>query len=218
MSADDMSDLVDAAEARWLERWIAGPPEDRSTPSPVPFRATDVELLDDEGNRRRLSEFWSDGPALVMFWRHFGCNCGVMRAEALERDWEELVAAGLRPVIVAPGEPARAAAYRAELALRAPILCDADYDVFGDWGIGSWSFLEVMFADPPAEYLEDPARHGADLLAQRRAAGRPVADDPWRAVADFVVGRDGTVGFAHHHANCIDFPAVSSLVAAARGD
>jgi hypothetical protein len=45
--------------------------------------APDLTLPDETGTPRRLSEFWTAAPALVMFWRHFGCSCGVARAERL---------------------------------------------------------------------------------------------------------------------------------------
>ena len=71
--------LTEAAEKEWLETWVAGPGEKRSKLLDPGTSGPDLELLDHTGASRRLSSFWSDGPALLMFWRHFGCGCGLDR-------------------------------------------------------------------------------------------------------------------------------------------
>jgi peroxiredoxin len=35
-------------------------------------RAPDVEVLDDQGRRVRVSAMWAQGPAVVAFLRHYG--------------------------------------------------------------------------------------------------------------------------------------------------
>ena len=62
-------------------------------------------MLDHTGAVRTLSEFWSERPALLMFWRHFGCGCGFDRAARLNEEYDAYRAVGLRPVILALGEP-----------------------------------------------------------------------------------------------------------------
>ena len=75
-----------AAEAEWLERWSAGPTEAQGSSLRTDAPAPDLTLLDHTGRERTLSEFWADGPALVMFWRHFGCGCGFERASRLNTE------------------------------------------------------------------------------------------------------------------------------------
>lgn len=211
MTEAELERAVRAAEAKWLQRWTAGPVDDASTLVSVGDRAPDAELLDDRGASRSLSEFWTDGPALVMFWRHFGCGCGVMRAERLGQEWEVLVAAGINPVIVSPGDPVRAAAYKAEHEVRATVLCDPGYGTYQQWGVGNWTYKDMTFTDPPPEFDNDREGLGTSMQEDRRSQGRPLVDDPWRGAAEFIVGPDGKVRLAHANANCIDFAPTDAL-------
>src|SRR3954464_2329117 len=94
------AELTAAAEKEWLEGWTAGPQEPEGTGLPAGAAAPDFGLRDHTGRQRMLSEFWTDRPALVMFWRHFGCGCGIERAARLRVEYAEYLSAGLSPVIV----------------------------------------------------------------------------------------------------------------------
>lgn len=217
MTDQDRDRLAAEAEARWLDGWSAGPTEPPSVQLPVGVDVADVELLDHNGAQRSLSEFWAQGPALVMFWRHFGCGCGVLRAERLRDEWAGYLDAGLQPVIIGQGDPGRASDYRAEQGLEATILCDPALDVYRTWGLGHWTYELIMFTDPPPDYLADPRAAGEALQNARRQQGRPPVDDPWRAVGEYVVGSDGRLRLGHTYAHCIDFPDAADLVAAVTG-
>jgi peroxiredoxin len=208
-------DLITIAEAEWLHRWTAGPQEDEGNPLPPGTPAPDLALLDHTGTERRLSEFWSTGPALVMFWRHYGCWCGFERAARLRTDLARYRDAGLTPVIVSQGEPARAAAYHAEHDLPCPLLCDPEHDAYRAYGIGQWQ-LERILPDAPAEYWAHPRDLGVAFQEERRALGKPIVDDPWRAVKEFVVGRNGLVRLTYAYQHCEDYPNPAVLTAAAR--
>lgn len=207
--------LTAAAEARWLEGWTAGPTEAERSGLPTGAAAPDLVLDDHTGAQRRLSEFWTDQPALVLFWRHFGCGCGVARAERLKAEYRDYRRAGLEPVIVAQGEPGRAAAYRSEHGLPCPVLCDPDHVVYRAYGIGQWPVARVLF-DAPAEYWSHPHELGVSFQKARREQGRPPVDDPWRAVAEYVIGSDGLVRLCHAYQHCEDFPDPRVLTTAAR--
>lgn len=215
MSPDqERAQLVAEAERAWLRRWTAGPTEREATARAVGDVAPDAVRPDETGTLRRLSALWAASPVLLMFWRHFGCGCGVMRAERLRAEWAEYLAHGIRPVIVGQGEPARAAAYKAEHELEATVLCDPGHDLFRAYGIGHWEFQQIMLSDPPQAYLDDPVGWGAAIQAQRRETGRPLVDDPWRATAEFVIGTDGVIRYVHAYQHCYDPPDPSDLIAA----
>lgn len=216
--ADDVGELVADAEREWLERWSAGPTEPAPKVPGAGERAPDAELLDDTGTLRRLSDLWSNSTVLLMFWRHFGCGCGVMRSERLCQEWAEYLAHGIRPIIIGQGEPERAAAYKKEHGLEAMILCDPDHDVYRAYGIGHWQFQQIMLSDPPEEYLADPVGWGAAIQVQRRESGRPIVDDPWRAIADFVIGPGGVIRGSFLWEHCYDVPESAALIAAAGSD
>ena len=95
--------LTEAAEKEWLETWVAGPGDKRSKLLDPGTSGPDLELLDHTGASRRLSSFWSDGPALLMFWRHFGCGCGLDRASRLNEEYADYLDAGINPVIIGQG-------------------------------------------------------------------------------------------------------------------
>jgi peroxiredoxin len=207
--------LTVAAEQQWLASWTAGPTEGEGASLPSGTEAPDLALLDHLGQERTLSEFWADGPALLMFWRHFGCGCGVERAGRLIIEYEDHLAAGLTPVIVTQGEPVRAAAYRTEHGLPCPVLCDPDLTAYRAYGIGQWGVERVLY-DAPAALWSHPNDLGVALQNDRREKGRPMVDDPWRAVAEFIIGRDGHVRLTCSYQYCEDFPDPRVLTTAAR--
>src|SRR6516225_7972798 len=97
------AELTAAAEAEWLDGWTAGPTEDQGSGLPTGAKAPDLALADHAGQERLLSEFWAGQPALLMFWRHFGCGCGVARAERLKAECQDYPDAGLNPVMSRTG-------------------------------------------------------------------------------------------------------------------
>jgi hypothetical protein len=172
-------------------------------------------LADYTGENRSLSEFWADRVVLLMFWRHFGCSCGVDRAKRLLDEYPAYEAAGIRPVIITQGEPARAAAYRDQHGLPCPVLCDPGHQAYRAYGVGQWSVERVLF-DAPVEFWAHPHDLGVSFQDSRREVGRPLVDDPWRASAEFVIGCGGVVRLPYLYQHCEDYPEPLVLTAAAR--
>lgn len=214
-AAASLDEQVVAAEREWLAGWIAGPVEPEGTGLVRGASAPALDLLDHTSANRKLSEFWADGPALVMFWRHFGCGCGIARAQLLVTELEAYRAAGLTPVIIAQGEPARAAAYRERYDVPCPILSDPNHVAYRAFGLGQWT-PERILADAPAEFWAHPEEIGVAFQEGRRSEGRPLVDDPWRQTMEFVVGADGRVRLTYAAQHCDDLPRTSVLTAAAR--
>ncbi|WP_436794395.1 peroxiredoxin-like family protein [Actinospongicola halichondriae] len=215
LAARSLDELTVAAEAEWLAGFTAGPTEPEGSGLRGGTAAPDLVLSDHAGASRSLSEFWDGQPALVMFWRHFGCGCGVDRAKRLLAEYPAYAAAGITPVIVAQGEPARAAEYRAQLGLPCPVLCDPDHVAYRAYGLGHWAVERILF-DAPVELWSHPHHLGVRFQDDRRAGGRPLVDDPWRATGEFVIGTDGSVRLAHLYQHCEDFPEPLVLIAAAQ--
>lgn len=210
-----MDDLTAAAEAEWLEKWTTGPTEDLGAVLPSGTQAPGFTTPDDTGSSAELSDFWADGPALVMFWRHFGCGCGIERAERLVDEYDALVEAGLTPVIIAQGEPERAAAYRAKYNIPCPILCDPDHVAYDAFGVGQWAVEQVLFDTEP-QWWSHPHDLGVEFQERRREQGRPMVDDPWRSTAEFVIDHDGVIRLAYAYQYCEDYPDPRVLTTAAR--
>ena len=51
---------------------------------------------------------------------------------------------------------------------------------------------------------------------ERRGLGKPLVDDPWRAVKEFVIGANGIVRLTYAYQHCEDFPNTQVLLTAAR--
>jgi hypothetical protein len=137
------------------------------------------------------------------------------RARRLATELDEYRAAGLSVFIVGQGEPARAAAYAHEHGITVPLLLDPSADVYRAYGVGHWQPEQLLF-DAPDEYLAHPRALGQSLLEARRAEGRPMVDDPWRASAEFVVGENGRIRLGFSYQYCEDFPDPRVLTASAR--
>lgn len=204
MSEQRTEGLVEAAEAEWLDLWQAGPSRDIGL-LPVGAAAPDLELLDDAGVPVSLSSFWEDGPALLMFWRHFGCGCGVDRAARLESEFADYVGAGLNPVVIGQGEPARAAAYRDQYRVPCPILCDPEHTAYHAYGLGDFAVEQVLY-DAPEDMWGHTTEIGIDFQAARRQMGRPLVDNPWTAPGEFVVDTAGTIRVSYTYQFCENFP------------
>jgi peroxiredoxin len=210
-----MQELTSAAETEWLGRWTAGPSENEGAVLMTGAQAPDFVLPDHTGQERRLSEFWRGQPALLMFWRHFGCWCGFGRAERLRAELDGYRAVGLNPVVVGQGEPLRAAAYRAAYELPCPVLCDPDHLVYRAYGVGHWQ-IERILPDAGPELWSHAHDIGVSFQNDRRALGLPLVDDPWRAVKEFVIGANGLVRLTYSYQHCEDYPDPRVLVTAAR--
>lgn len=90
-----------------------------------------------------------------------------------------------------------------------------DHRVDRAHGVGHWSVERVLY-DAPAEFWSHPYDLGVSFQDERRAGGRPLVDDPWRATAEFVIGTDGRVRLSYLYQYCDDFPEPLVLMAAAQ--
>ena len=197
---------TDAAGEEWLEHWRRGPKRTRwsELPPQAGDAAPTVDLAEARsGQMMPLSSVWEDGPALLLFWRHYGCSCGRERAERLRSEYETYIAASARVALVGQGEPERALVYAAANKLPAgmPLFCDPDERAYRAFGLLEGGPIEVLF-DAPDEYLRCEPAAGASLFKERRDAGRPMVDNPWLLPGEFVVDRDGRIVTAFRFAFC----------------
>jgi len=199
-------ELVDAAEQRWLKNWTAGPSDEKVTNLiSAGSDAPDLELLDHTGASRKLSEFWQDGPALVMFWRHFGCGCGLGRAERLKEEYSAYAEAGINLVIIGHGDPTRSAVYREKYEIECPILCDPDFEAYRAYGLGHYSLEQVLY-DAPEDTWCHSEEIGLKFIDARREIDRPLVDDSWMSTAEFIVDSSGKNLFSYAYQFCDNFP------------
>ena len=212
--SQDLDELVRRAEAEWIERFVAGPKRLRwnELPPQVGDSAPDLEIQDSAGTWRHLHELWADGPALLLFWRHFGCGCGIDRAERLADEYEEYVGANATVAIVGEGDPERGAAYREEHDVVCPVLCDPEGTAHDTYGLLDFTLAQTLYHLPE---LRNRDRSTAEAVAdQKRADGLPQVDNPWRQPGEFVVDGDGVLQLTYRYQYCRDFPDPRVLLTA----
>jgi peroxiredoxin len=208
LSRPELRPVFEAAEQRWFANWMTAPTRRRWTELPLQAgdAAPDIELLDATGASVRLSSLWADRPALLLFWRHWGCGCGTDRAERLQDEYPKLVDAGANVVVIGLGEPSRGAWYRETFALPTPVLVDVDesaYRAFGLLEMSPWLLLGKP--KPGREYFEN-------LIVDHRAKGRPVADNPYLLPGEFVVDQAGRLVLTYRYQYCDNYPDTWTLV------
>lgn len=215
--SDQIHEQIAAAERRWMDRWAAGPTRLRWTSLPLQIgdRAADASLPDHTGTPTTLSGLWRDRPLLILFWRHFGCSCGMDRAARLRSELADYRAGGGDVVIVGQGEPERAARYRADQELDVPILSDPDRATYEAFGLLQGTTAQILF-DAPDPFLRCDPQAGLDLAASRHGTARAMVDDPWQLPGEFVVGTDGIIAYAHRYGWCEDYPDPRVHIAAIR--
>ena len=216
MSDDYKPDkLTEAAEQEWLETWIAGPGDKRSKLLDTGNSAPDLKLLDHTGASCQLSSLWAEGPALLMFWRHFGCGCGVDRAARLKEEYADYRAAGINPVIIGQGEPERAAAYKKEHEIECTILCDPDFAAYSAFGLSNFGIEQLLY-DAPEETWSHSKEVGLEFQKARRAINRPLVDNPWLSPGEFFVDKSGTIRVSYAYQHCENYPEPRIFLTAAK--
>ena len=215
LTDNTLEEQIARAEAAWLERWTRGPQAIAwdTMPPQVGDTAPDFELPDSDGDVKTLSSFWNDRPALVIFWRHFGCGCGVDRASRLREEMAGYEGAGANVVIVGQGAPVQAAAYAREQQLSCPILTDPDESAYRAYGLVEGNVSQVLF-DAPEEMWGHDRATGEAFIESRRKTGRPAVDNPWLLPGEFVIDTSGTIRLAYRYQYCEDWPNPLVLTAA----
>lgn len=209
---------IEEAEADFFEIWQAGPEVTRwdSVPVQAGDPAPGFSLPDQEGNEVSLIELLDAGPAILLFWRHFGCGCGVDRADRLRDELADYRATGASVVVVGQGVPIQAAAYAEEHELDLPVLTDPDRSIYRAYGLLDALLPQVVFDAPQWlwSYSEETA---SKFIEMRRVGGRRLVNNPWLLPGEFVVGQDGLLVHTHRYQHCEDFPDPRILITAVTG-
>jgi len=205
---------ITEAEREWLEMWERGPQRTRweRAPLQVDDSAPGFELLDFHEHPRRLSEFWRTGPALLLFWRHYGCSCGRARAARLKEEYTQYVDLGANVVVIGQGEPARAEAYAKRFGIPCPVLCDPNYKVYEAYDLLEGKSSQILF-DADDELLQCDLDAGRKLQQSRIGTEKSLVDSPWQLPGEFVVDTNGIIRLAYRYQHCEDYPNPLVLIA-----
>jgi peroxiredoxin len=199
---------AEAAEQEWRATYRRGPSRLRWTKLPPQpgDRAPDLDLQDMTRKPVHLRNFWHERPALVLFWRQYGCGCGIERASRLQEEYQSYIDAGAHVVIIGQGEPERARAYAQKYNLPAcPILCDPEFRAYRAYGLLEGTSIQVTY-DAPEEIWRGETAAAMKLADARRDAGRPLVDSPWQLPGEFVIRPNGVIALAYRYQYCDNFP------------
>lgn len=219
--SNDLDELIEQAMDNWFERFVAGPKQLRweELPPQIGDPAPDLQIRDSTGAWRQLREFWVDGPALLLFWRHFGCGCGIERAEQLAQEYDEYVEAGATVAIIGEGAPERGAAYADEYGIDCPVLCDPDGTAHDTYGLLDFTLPQLWYDNSYElfrRYRTNPEQVAEEFDEDYRNDGRPKVDNPWQQPGEFVIDGDGVLQLTYRYQYCRDFPDHRVLTTAIR--
>jgi peroxiredoxin len=214
----ELDRAIELGEEDFFRIWQNGPEVTRwdTLPVQVGDAAPGFALPDQTGTTVSLDSVLAAGPAIVLFWRHFACGCGVERAERLRDELVSYRATGASVLIVGQGLPVQAAAFGEEQELDLPILTDQDRSTYRAYGLLDASLPQVVFDAPEWlwSYSEETAQR---FIEDRRIAGRRLVNNPWLLPGEFVIGDDGTLRHTHRYQHCEDFPDPRILITAVTG-
>jgi peroxiredoxin len=160
-----------------------------------------------------MSELWAAKPLVIIFWRHFGCSCGIDRAKRLVQEYPGYIEAGGQVVVIAQGEPERTAAYAQNHKLPCTMLCSPDLSAYIAFDLLEGTPSQILF-DAPDELLKRDHSEGMKFADARKADGRPPVDSPWQLPGEFVIDRKGKIRLAYRYNFCEDWPDSRVLVSA----
>ncbi len=203
------------AEEYWLQSWQRGPTRLRWTSVPLQAgdAAPDLVLHDASGNTCHLRDAWRDGPALLLFWRHYGCSCGRDRARRLNAEHERYVGLGAKVVVIGQAEPERSRVYAQANQLPCAILCDPTRLAYETYGLLEGQPSQIVF-DAPDEFLRRDFEAGRRLQQSRHGTEAAPVDSPWQLPGEFVIDRAGRIRLAYRYQHCEDWPDPLVLIAA----
>jgi len=170
-------------------------------------------LQDTSGKLVHLRDYWSNGPALILFWRHYGCSCGVDRADRLQNEYADYIKLGASVVVIGQGEPERSKDYSQKHGIPCPVLCDPTYRVYEAYDLLEGKPSQIIY-DAPDEYLRIDYETGAQLQQSRQGTDGALVDSPWQLPGEFVVDQSGIIRLAHRYQHCEDWPNPSMLIPA----
>lgn len=217
MISKNLQSSTEVAEKEWLVSWKRGPTRLRWAKIPVQAgdKAPEARVLDYSSRTVNLSISWKDRPALLVFWRHYGCGCGLERAKRLQQEYGEYVRAGAGVVVVGQGDPERAKAYAEKYGIPCAILSDPRREAYDAYGLLEGMPSQILY-DAPEDLARCDYDAGVRLANSRREAGRPLVDSPWQLPGEFVISTSGTVNIAYRYQYCEDFPNPMVLLASIR--
>jgi peroxiredoxin len=181
---------------------------------PVPTELADAPVLDARGETSRLGDCWAQGPAVLVFLRHFACIACSEHVALLAPRLHELTRLGLRVVYVGNGEPRYIEAFVERNAIDPEVV-----EVITDPSLAAHRALELRRSLGATYGPRALLGIGRALVGGFRQSA--IEGDVQQQGGVLVVDRDGRVAYLHRdratgeHADTSDVVAAAMRVAAA---
>ena len=125
----------------------------------------------------------------------------------MELHREQLVDAGLEPVVIAQGEPKHAERYCGKFAPNITCLCRDDTEAYRVYGLRQGSLREFASLDV--------LKAGARAFRQGHVGGQVVGDARMMP-GTFIIDTDGIVQYAYYSQHAGDHPDIDDLISEAQ--
>jgi peroxiredoxin len=174
--------------------------------------APDAILIDLERREVRLSSFWAETPAIVVFLRYFGCPFCQTQVVTLRNEHERIHRAGAQVGLVGHGDPDAALEFTSSKQLPFPLLMDRDRGTYRAYGLVLGKAMQAL---SPRVALPWIRAEMSSETRQRGLKGGNFLQMPGTFVIDtrgVVRARGGMVRMAHRNRNFADTPSIDRLL------
>jgi peroxiredoxin len=172
-------------------------------------RLADIVLPDHDAHDVRLGDLWGEGPAALVWLRHYGCLYCRAYAMQLHRIRKEFQDADTSLMLIGQATPRDAAQFRRRYGIQVPVLADEDRVSYQAVGAKRAGMAELVGPKVLAKGAVTGVKH-------RVVQGRTVGDSAQLGGA-VVVLPDGRISWSHLSAEAGDDPSPEEILAAARG-
>jgi peroxiredoxin len=177
----------------------------------APSRANElaeIVLPDHDSHEVRLGALWSEGPAVLVWLRHYGCIYCRALAMQLHGARSDFPQAGARLVLIGQGKPRDAAQFRRRQGIQVTVLADAERVSYRAVGAKVAGFADLWGPKVVAKGALTGAKH-------RVLQGRTVGDSAQLGGAILVLP-DGQVAWSHLSTDAADDASPEEILAAVR--
>lgn len=174
----------------------------------MPPELADAPVLDASGETSRLGDAWAQGPAVLIFLRHFACIACTEHVTILAPRLHELTRLGLHVVYVGNGEPRYIEAFVERNGIDPEVV-----SVITDPSLAAHRVLEL-----PRSFGTTFGPRGLWNIGRELMSGfwsRELEGDEYQQGGVLVVDRDGRVAYLHRDRATGDHASTSDVIAAA---
>jgi peroxiredoxin len=170
-------------------------------------RAPDAVLVDPGGLEAKLSFFWQESAAVLVFLRYFGCPFCQAQVVTLREDERRFLEAGANVVLIGHGDRQAAEEFRKGKLVSFTFLLDPDRAAYRAYGLARGGLMQVFGPSTALPFLT------ANLRPETRQRGLK-GGDLMQMPGTFVIDADGVVRFAHRNKHVADSPRNQDILEA----